>query len=566
MFEWLIHLLNHPALPWIAADLLPVWAIAAWWFTRDAWLEPLRQEIRSARELCDATPDEPEAFAPHLRRLHAGMEGLPRLAPAWRAFVATLIDHDTPNSPIMRGVQPATLFDLTTLSQSNSHAERLNFLPLQLIGAGVLFTFVGLLGALQVASTGLAPNDPSATQQAVRDLLGLAAFKFLASISGLLSAWLFSWRARVWRGRLKKELTLLCDQLAQRFPFVSREQLLHAQLLAMQQLGQGTGQPPLAVRTDGARQTPVTLSLDPVIAALREENDKLRHLIRERLPDAPPAPVPSPAPLSLDPMIAALREENDKLRHLIRERLPDAPPAPVPSPAPLSLDPMIAALREENGKLRDLIRERLPEFPSAPLPMPGESMLVEGTGTTLIGLDPTAWRPLVDSLREEGRQLARELALHLAREIQPLLVRPVEASAMVSRDEQESWMRIVDRMELAARSLERQSEGLDGLGELARETRRASEGSIRANREAVEALVSAVEGFNERMSSSFARSAEALLERLARNNQQIVAQVIEEFDGDRARQVVESVGREEGVSALYQQFFSRRTRNISGLT
>ncbi|MBF0164081.1 MAG: hypothetical protein HQM01_06145 [Magnetococcales bacterium] len=524
MFEWLIHLLNHPALPWIAADLLPLWAIAAWWFTRDAWLDPLRQEIRAARELCDETPDDPHAFAPHLRRLHVGMEGLPRLAPAWRAFVATLIDHDTPGSPILRGMQPATLFDLAALSQSNSHAERLRLLPLHLIGAGVLFTFVGLLGALQVASTGLVPGDAAASQQAVRGMLGLAAFKFLASISGLITAWLFAWRARVWRGRLEKELNLLCEQLSHRFPFVSREQLLHAQLLAMQQLGQGGEHRPLAVQTEGARQTPVTLSLEPVIAALRDESGKLRELIRESVPKSPPTPVPLPAPVSLEPVIAALRDES--------------------------------------GKLRELIRERLPEHPPTPLPMPSEPM-VEVPATTLIAPDPTAWRPLIESLRDEGRQLARELALHLAREIQPLLVRPVEASAMVSRGEQESWMRIVDRMEVAARALERQSEGLEGLGELARETRRASEGSIQANREAVEALVSAVEGFNERMSSSFARSAEALLERLARNNQQIVAQVIEEFDGDRARQVVESIGQEQGVSALYQQFLSRRTRKGS---
>ncbi|MBF0416626.1 MAG: hypothetical protein HQL86_00035 [Magnetococcales bacterium] len=526
MFDWLIQLLNHPALPWIAADLLPIWAMAAWWFTRDAWLDPLRQEIHTARQLCDETPDSPESFAPHFRRLHAGMEHLPRLGAAWQNFVVTLIDHDAPNTSILRTAHPNTHFELAALSKSNPHAERLRILPLHLIGAGVLFTFIGLLGALQVAATGLVPGDAASAQQAVRAMLGLAAFKFLASISGLFTAWIVSWRTRAWHERLEKELGHLCEQLVQRFPSVTREQLLHAQLRAMQQLGQENAHRPLSAKSEGARHPSTSLSLEPVIATLREENDKLRDLIRARLPESPHAPPAVPQiSLSLEPVVTTLREENDKLRDLIRARLPD----------PSTSSPMLTA--------------------------PEESLPVQGTATTLIAPDPNAWRPLIESLREEGRHVVRELALHLAREIQPLLVRSVESSAMVSRGEQESWMRIVDRMEMAARALERQSEGLEGLSELARETRQASEGATRANRETVEALVSAVEGFNERMSSSFARSAEALLERLARNNQQIVAQVIEEFDGDRARQVVESVGRESGVSELYHQFLSRRRRN-----
>ncbi|MEO5346831.1 MAG: hypothetical protein H7834_10705 [Magnetococcus sp. YQC-9] len=571
MFAWLIQLLNHPAAPWIAAAIPPFWAMVAWWQTNAAWLAPLRREILLASQACDETPDDPERFAPHFHHLNDGLEQLPTLGAAWRAFRASLIDPgDRQVLPVFCSTRAESHFDLALLSVGNAHARRLHTLPLQLAGVGVLLTFVGLIGALQLASNGVTPGDAAAAQQAIRGMLGMAAFKFFASISGLLTAWLFHGQARAGQQRIEREFARLNGQLTQRFQFVTREQLLYEQLLAMRQIQSGHGQPVTAI---GAAAIPPPafqlVTLEPVIAVLREENQKLRELINARIPadalgSANPVVIPPVQPVSLEPVIDALREENQKLRELINARIPegssDFRQIALPPVQPVSLDPVIAVLREENQKLRDLIDERLPEASVADhaLPAPVETVLTPTT--TLLAPDPTAWRPLVEAVREEGRQMARELAHHLARELQGVVLRTSESTSPLSRVEQESWMRIVDRMELAARALERQSEGLDGLGELARETRRANEGSMRANREALEALITAVEGFNERMSSSFTRSAEALLERLAQNNQKIVAQVIEEFDGDRAQQVVRSLGRDAEVSELYRHYLSRRVK------
>lgn len=119
-------------------------------------------------------------------------------------------------------------------------------------------------------------------------------------------------------------------------------------------------------------------------------------------------------------------------------------------------------------------------------------------------------------------------------------------------------MRIIDRLESAAHALEQQSVSLHGLSDLADVTRKASEGSIRAGREAVETLVTSVEDFNNRMAGTFSRSADTLMTRLAQNNQQMVSQVIAQLDRDRAHEIDVPDPDKPELPQLFDQFLRNR--------
>jgi hypothetical protein len=64
-------------------------------------------------------------------------------------------------------------------------------LPNYFVGVGLLFTFFGLVAALQFAS-GAVAADIDEAQGALRNLLAAATFKFMTSICGLFSSIVFS--------------------------------------------------------------------------------------------------------------------------------------------------------------------------------------------------------------------------------------------------------------------------------------------------------------------------------------------------------------------------------------
>ncbi|MBF0628073.1 MAG: hypothetical protein HQL91_07615 [Magnetococcales bacterium] len=418
MFEWIVSLLNHPATPWTLALSIPVLAVLLWWRVRQALLQPLFAQIQAARDWLDETPDLPEAFFPAFRLLDGRLSGLPLLARPWRNFTASLLQSDAPKPMLFQTRQPEAFFRLELLTAHHPQAVLLQAMPTLLIAIGVLFTFVGVAGALHFAARGLLTAEPETTRQALRGVLSMAALKFLSSITAILAAGVVSWRMRRWQRVIGLALTVMCDQLGSRCALLTPGSSLQ--------------------ESSAALATP-----EPMIQALKEEGKRLS----QRL------------------------ESLERTLHLL-----------------------IEAQRAQPAR---------------------ERQVVAASGSDAGG-------------------------------------------HALSRSEQESWMRIIDRMELAAHALEKQSEGLSGLSALADETRRASEGSIRAGHEAVEKLMDSIANFNSRMEGSFAHSAEVLLTRLAHNNQKVVSQVIAQLDRDQLHEItVPDLGKKE-LPQLFDQFLRTR--------
>ncbi|MEO5339594.1 MAG: hypothetical protein H7837_03605 [Magnetococcus sp. MYC-9] len=187
MLDWLFHLLNHPWTPWSGACLIAALGTLQWLIWHYRLIGPARR--RAAEELHrverDARAwsvlDQPHASALDDRILRASLTLEDRLGQDWEAY-------------------------------------HLHTVPTLLLGAGLLFTLLGLTATLFFLARELQTHNLAEARQALDGLLLAASLKFLSSISGLCTAFLFSWAVRRQRDRLAQQLGLLAQWLDERPP------------------------------------------------------------------------------------------------------------------------------------------------------------------------------------------------------------------------------------------------------------------------------------------------------------------------------------------------------------
>jgi ABC-type transporter Mla subunit MlaD len=165
--------------------LLIVWAglsaIRLYWRT-----ESLISNLRRGRALVETATD-PRAFAASFEAAARQLAELGPLATAWSAFRDTLIVPavETPFHPVRSTVRPDLVFDLGLLRAAGLRPRYHAGMPGMLVGAGLLFTFLGLSVALAVASGIVAGGTPAQSRDGLHQLLDAASFKFVTSLAGL---------------------------------------------------------------------------------------------------------------------------------------------------------------------------------------------------------------------------------------------------------------------------------------------------------------------------------------------------------------------------------------------
>lgn len=146
----------------------------------------LRDAFGDAARLVGRSPDE-VAFAASYEVVSAGFADSPLLGRSWRAFRQSLIVPSVPGRPVATTSDPRQWFDLPDLfRQAGTDLRYHAALPGLLVGAGLLFTFLGLACALAAAGGVVAEGVSQAERNAaLRDLLGAASVKFVTSLAGL---------------------------------------------------------------------------------------------------------------------------------------------------------------------------------------------------------------------------------------------------------------------------------------------------------------------------------------------------------------------------------------------
>jgi hypothetical protein len=120
---------------------------------------------------------------------------LPLLGGSWSTYYDTLIvlgDNAAPR-PVRSTLRPDRVFDFGLLRVAGIKPRYHAAMPGMLVGAGLLFTFLGLTVALSVAGDVVAGADNAQRQQGLHQLLNAASFKFLTSLAGLGLSIAYTW-------------------------------------------------------------------------------------------------------------------------------------------------------------------------------------------------------------------------------------------------------------------------------------------------------------------------------------------------------------------------------------
>ncbi|HKM70802.1 MAG TPA: hypothetical protein VKG22_06090 [Stellaceae bacterium] len=173
--------LASPATIFVVVGLLVVWA--GW---SSAQLRGRTESLISTLRAAGAIVEKPE-FLTNLEAAAEQLAALPLLASPWSAYYDTLIvlGDNTASRPARSTLRPDRVFDLGLLRAVGLKPRYHAAMPGMLVGAGLLFTFLGLAVALSVAGGVVAGGDPVQSRQGLHQLLDAASFKFITSLAGL---------------------------------------------------------------------------------------------------------------------------------------------------------------------------------------------------------------------------------------------------------------------------------------------------------------------------------------------------------------------------------------------
>jgi uncharacterized phage infection (PIP) family protein YhgE len=125
------------------------------------------------------------AMADQFDILRLSLEKNTLIADPWRGFAETVILPDLPGRQPVAAQAPEEWFELGALFRSAGTDLRFHAaMPGMLVGAGLMFTFLGLTFALGAAG-GVVEGGSADRLQALKSLLDAASLKFITSLAGL---------------------------------------------------------------------------------------------------------------------------------------------------------------------------------------------------------------------------------------------------------------------------------------------------------------------------------------------------------------------------------------------
>lgn len=180
--DYIIHLVVGT---WILPAIIA--GVIIWWARRSfrqfkAQIEPLNNSLREAIAVLEPVQNprqftqEYEAITPKIRDNHY-------IGSTWDEFESTLL-LPTDMGSIRNTRRPSEYFNDGLFFKAGISIRTFESVPNQLVGAGLLCTFVGLVLSLLIAQRGIGA-DIGQAKQALADLLNAAAFKFTTSIAAL---------------------------------------------------------------------------------------------------------------------------------------------------------------------------------------------------------------------------------------------------------------------------------------------------------------------------------------------------------------------------------------------
>ena len=161
---------------------------------------------------------------PNIERL---MLGTRYLRHSWQKFRETLIepsgDEERNSKVVLNTARPQDYFNT---AEAGLRFPLYRAMPNLLVGIGLLLTFFGLVTALFFTTAAIrSATDLAASQNALRDLLYAASFKFYTSIAGLGGSIVLTLVLRYGTSAIEKSFDALASTLESKLVFVTPESI-----------------------------------------------------------------------------------------------------------------------------------------------------------------------------------------------------------------------------------------------------------------------------------------------------------------------------------------------------
>jgi methyl-accepting chemotaxis protein len=186
----------------------------------------IRVQVRRRTRVVARIKDRIE-FAEAMPGVERLMLGTRYLRHSWLKFRETLIEpsiEDAPGRKVVRNT--ARPQDYFNTAEAGLRFPLYRAMPNLLVGIGLLLTFFGLVTALFFTTTAIKnATDLVASQNALRDLLYAASFKFYTSIAGLGGSIVLTLTLRYGTSAVEKSFDKLASTLESKLVFVTPESI-----------------------------------------------------------------------------------------------------------------------------------------------------------------------------------------------------------------------------------------------------------------------------------------------------------------------------------------------------
>ncbi|WP_426954169.1 anti-phage ZorAB system protein ZorA [Muricoccus radiodurans] len=266
---------------------LVAWAFLSGFFLRRGTVR-VRAALAIAKEHLGAVPNG-AAFTATYEQVADELERVRLLGDRWRDYRATLLLPRVQDVLVRATSRPDAWFDLAGLYRAAGTDLRYHAaLPNLLVGAGLLFTFIGLAVALAAAGGIVSGDDAGAQRGALQRLLDTASFKFITSLAGLGLSIVYA-LTRKWLLRLaESDLDAFLAALESRIPFVTAAMLAEEanRLLERQGTQLESFSTELSLNISTALDSAFDQRLGEHVGPLREAMEKLAAGLSTRNEDA----------------------------------------------------------------------------------------------------------------------------------------------------------------------------------------------------------------------------------------------------------------------------------------
>lgn len=299
-------------------------------FALSFWLaiRPRIAHVNSACKRLEKASDE-EGFAREFDDIDEEIRKDPYMGHAWHEFSETLIlpGIEDEIEKIWNTEKPTTFFNRNSLL-SGLNIRFYNALPNLLTGSGIMFTFIGLVAGIGLASQGLASDKIEQQRQALDWLLGGAALAFSTSIVGLLTSIIFSWFEKHKIHQFDKYCARWNRSLDERLERVTPEHLHRESLQNVRQqtrVLEGFTEN-LAFQIAKAVDEKVTQPMEPMmervaqaVEGLRQDRDSSNEAVLQRMVEEFKESVTGAAGTELQQLGGTLEQLNDSLGEQIQK-------------------------------------------------------------------------------------------------------------------------------------------------------------------------------------------------------------------------------------------------------